>query len=378
MKYLTLLVAYALLVITTGNCALDAHAEWSRLPDTEVIGRVHVLESDGQRLYAGARNGVYISDDDGDSWRLTGLHNAVQAIAVSGHNVYAAPDYDPGGMYRSDDYGETWKRINTGLPNSARDDGTPFWPYIREILVTRSGAVIAVGYHHGTYISHDRGDTWHSVYDEWIYPQIKEHNLPDWHFGDSIWSMTEFNGYWWAVYSGGHLFHSDDNGATWELLGGGLTYYGDVADWAVRDGQLYVAGVYRVGRWNEGALGWDNLGPGLPPPTYNETFWPQYRLHSRKTYPVLCLAVDRGRLFAGVRRQGVYLYDDPSENWKFNGLPEFSVRSLVSHGGYLYAAAGRTAYGLEDPDRLEGIYRAAIPIVNSYNKAVTTWGTIKQ
>ena len=369
---LTFILTPLLLAIWLTNCVLDALAEWELIPDTRHMFAL-TLESDGQRLYAGASDGVYISDDDGDSWRLTGLHNAVQAIAVSGHNVYAAPDYDPGGMYRSDDYGETWKRINTGLPKSARDDGTPFLPYTREILVTHSGAVIAVGYHHGTYISHDRGDTWQSVEKDWVW-----HGESAWFFGNQIWSMTEFDSYWWAVYSGGHLFHSDDNGASWELLGGGLAYYGDVADWAVRDGQLYVAGEYRVGRWNEGALGWDNLGPGLPPPTYEETFWPQYRQHSRKTYPVLSLAVDRGRLFAGIRRQGVYLYDERSESWKFSGLPEFAVRSLVSHGGYLYAAAGRTAYGLEDPDRLEGIYRASIPIVQPYNKAAVTWGAIKR
>lgn len=370
---LTFILTPLLLAMGLTNCVLDAHAEWSRLPDTRHMF-VLTLESDGQRLYAGALDGVYISDDDGDSWRWTGLHNAVQAIAVSGHNVYVAADYDTGGMYRSDDYGETWKRINTGLPKSERDDGTPFLPYIREILVTRSGAVIAVTYHHGTYISHDRGDTWQSVEKDWVW-----HGESAWFFGNYIWSMTEFNGHWWAAYPGGRLFHSGDNGVTWELLSRrGLAHYGDVTDWAVRDGQLYVAGENRVGRWNEGALGWDNLGPGLPPPTYNETYWPQYRKHSRTTYPVLSLAVDRGRLFAGVQRQGVYLYDERSASWTFNGLPEFSVRSLVSHDGYLYAAAGRTAYRLEDPDRLEGIYRAAISIVNSYNKAVTTWGTIKR
>ena len=49
------------------------------------------------------------------------------------------------------------------------------------------------------------------------------------------------------------------------------------------------------------------------------------------------------------------------------GLQEFPIADVVSHQGDLYAAVEG-----------KGVYRAAFPRVQPYNKAATTWGTIKQ
>ena len=57
---LSFLVASALLVLSLGNCA---HADWEFLPNIDAA----LLESDGERLYAADRTGLYISDDDGDT-----------------------------------------------------------------------------------------------------------------------------------------------------------------------------------------------------------------------------------------------------------------------------------------------------------------------
>ena len=108
-------------------------------------------------------------------------------------------------------------------------------------------------------------------------------------------------------------------------------------------------------------LGWDDLSLGLTEEPY-----------------INALALNRGRFFAGLQDDGVWMYDDPSETWIPVGLQSLDIHDLVSHQGYLYAAAGRVALRLEHPDRPAGIYRAAIPIVNSYNKAVATWGALKR
>ena len=351
-----------LLAIYLGGCAPDAHAgirvEWIHIDGTETMG-LGVLETDGRRLYTSTKDGVYLSDDDGYTWRPTELEHSTMAIAISRNAVYAGTNNR--GVFRSDSRGVTWNPINNGIrPWEAEPDKEIRYPRIETILVTRSGAVITVMYHQGTYTSTDRGDTWHDVIDNWILPGNREQGFPDFHIATGIWSMTEFDGYWWAAYStSSALFRSPDKGATWELLPnailGNLYEYGRVTDWAVLDDRLYVAGREGFGRWNETHRVWEHLSQGLPTGYSNA--------------PIRTLAVNRGRLFAGTA-SGVYMFDERSEIFIPAGLQHFSVGDLVSHQSDLYATA--YAHG-----ELSGIYRASIPVMHSYGKAATTWGAVK-
>ncbi len=349
---------YLAFVLTLSSLLSDSHADirpdWNQLYGTEAL-EIYLIETDGRRLYAYG-NGVYISLDDGHSWRLTGLENAFgESLAIDRNTVYAGTSR---GIFRSDNRGITWKPINNGIRVEIWDDDEISYPRIRQILVTRSGTVIAVGYHAGTYISTNRGETWHGT-DEWRY--IREHlGLDDVPIGYDIWSMTEFDGYWWAVTSSGSykLCRSSDDGETWEGLpywvaGGSIAEYPHVVDWAVLDDRLYVAGAGGLGRWNEAELAWDDLSQGLPPE----------RIES--------LAVNRERIFAGLRNSGVWMFDVRSETWIHVGLREFSVAALVSHQSDLYAVATDSNW-----DAL-GIYRASIPIVQPYGKSAITWGALK-
>lgn len=350
-------------------------AQWELLPDTDST-RASRLASDGIRLYAASyRHGLYISEDDGATWRHTGLPSA-RAIGISDDAVYVFCDRLLG-MFRSDDRGESWAPKNVGLAEPDEDnlvEGDITHPRARQILVTESRMVIAVGYP-GTRISRDRGETWHYPLDEWVWVQEPEfnrkHHLPPLteYVALHAYAMVEFGGYLWVSLGAGFptLFRSPDDGDTWERIPNwatprlALSEYGATRDWAVRDNQLYVGGEYGFARWNEAALGWDDLSLGL----------------TEKPY-INALALNRGRFFAALGDDGVWMYDDPSETWIPVGLQSLDIHDLVSHQGYLYAAAGRVAFRLEHPDRPAGIYRAAIPIVNSYNKAVATWGALKR
>ena len=344
---------------------LHAHAEWEHIPGTEVIGRVHLLNSDGDRLYAVGNTGFYLSFDDGYTWRRRVIGRGIEdfyitAIGSGDGAVYVGTREH--GVFRSDNGGNTWVHINEGL--HIFDDPTwgPRHGEVRQILVTSSGMVINVAYHQGTHISQNRGDTWHSVYDEWIYSRNKERKTRDWHIGGGIFAMTEFDGYLWAVWSSTSeiIFRSPDKGDTWEVLPN--LKYGEIADWAVFDDRLYVAGSRGFGRWNEAEFMWEHLfrrrfrstkrlyGDGLP-----ESLW----LNS--------LAVHRNRFFAGSRRHGVFMFDPHAETWRPAGLPDRSISrgGLVTHRGDLYAASEG------------GIYRANLQFVTPEGKAVVTWGAIK-
>ena len=72
-----------------------------------------------------------------------------------------------------------------------------------------------------------------------------------------------------------------------------------------------------------------------------------------------------GRIFAAIRRRGVYVFNERTETWSFVGLNGAKVYSLVSHRSHLYASTD------------EGIYRADLPFVSPEGKAAVTWGAIK-
>ena len=58
------------------------------------------------------------------------------------------------------------------------------------------------------------------------------------------------------------MARSPDSGQTWQPL---VNFqHGRVNDWAVLNGQLYVAGQKGIGRWNETLQTWEYPMDGLP------------------------------------------------------------------------------------------------------------------
>ena len=379
MKYITFilsllgfLVASILLVPSFDSCAPNAAAaiqtEWIPLPGTEGW-YVNAIETDGRRLYAATSEGVYISLNNGHTWRLTLDVNDCTAITIHQHTVYAGTYYD--GVFRSDSYGDTWKSINNGFRVFDWREGETTYGNIKQILATGAGTLITAVRPH-TYTSADRGETWHDVSDEWKVPQRE---APDWIFGHDIDLIAEFDGYLWAA-TWSHILRSPDNGQTWEYASTGNEGFAWPTDWAVFNDRLYIAGEeHYFGRNRsekgffaryEGARHWEVLTEGLPPHDVETTeFYGVPMVLRTHLTNIESLAANRGRLFAGLRRRGVWLFDERSEMWIPAGLVGVDIRSLTSHQSDLFAGTN------------DGIYRASIPIVNPHGKAATTWGAVK-
>lgn len=360
MKYLTFTATLFLAISTAGA---DIQIVWIPVGGTEVNGRVYELQSDGHRLYATTERGLAVSDDNGATWRTIGFfEDGVSAFTVHGNTIYVG-SYRDSGMFRSDDSGETWKPINNGFRLFEDSDGRAYYGWIKQILVTRSGSVITV-MHGPIYISHDRGETWQDVTLEWIVPVegALDHYLS---YNDA--KLLEFDGYLWAAleYT---IVRSPDNGRTWGFV---LPQHGSLhfpTAWLLHNNRIYVAAEYYggetayFGRYENGLS--HPLVQGLPPhppPPYTRD-----RPPSSPWAYIEALVSHNGRIFAAVRRRGVYVFNERSETWSFVGLNGADVDSLVSHQSELYAVTD------------EGVYRAAIRTVTLHGKATTTWGAIKQ
>ena len=176
-----------------------------------------------------------------------------------------------------------------------------------------------------------------------------------WEQGDSIHSMQQFDGYLWSAISIRSMARSSDNGQTWESLRQYETAH--VIDWAVLNNRLYIAGGDGVGRWNEKTQNWEYPMKGLPNGSHHDSDAPP---------SVLSLAVHGGRLYAGLKGHGVYVFDARADTWSSAGLVERWVYALLSHKSSLYA-------GTDD-----GLYSAAIDGLRPHGKAITTWARVKQ
>ena len=290
---------------------------WIQLDDGVTMESVTSLAAHGFRIYAGSDNGVFVSEDGGNSWSPTSFNNPVSTLTVDRDTIYVGTWVQ--GVFRSDDAGMTWKPIRDGLGFHEFQDGTRYYGDVRRLLITENN-IINVMYHRGTYTSTDRGETWHDISAEWF-------------LGDSIYSMTEFDGYLWSAISVGSMLRSPDNGKTWEELR--PFDYGRVNDWAVLNGRLVVAGQAGVGVWNENTQDWEYPMVGLP---IGHPGRPNDPPH------VSTFSIHEGRLFAGLRTHGVYVLDVQSKTWSSIGLEGTSVYSLLSHGSGLYA--GTTENGI--------------------------------
>jgi photosystem II stability/assembly factor-like uncharacterized protein len=122
---------------------------------------------DGSRLYATTGRGFYRSDDGGQHWQhlMHGLERRYTVPLVASRRLpgrlYTAaaagppPSWRQGAnaaLYRSDNGGEHWVRLEQGLP-------TRFDAMVRQIAIDDAGTVFAAA---GTelFVSHNDGNSW--------------------------------------------------------------------------------------------------------------------------------------------------------------------------------------------------------------------------
>lgn len=372
--------------------SMDYAETWTNI-STDSLKAVSHFAVDGTTVFASEpHGGLWYTTDNGDTWMNTKMtEEVINGIFVDDSRLYVALDYSlvvlrsmdrgktsdtiiapgpfqrmikcgtllfstvAGGtkVYSSSDYGNSWLRVDTGLPNV----GTPVY------LTSVDTTLYAGTQSYGVYKSTDYGHSWKQfrregmsnlrvnvlaindsmlfagtwtcpgggIYsiafegEKWTYKPKGMSSLFISSFaqkGDTLYTgiydgLTYSSG---AVY-GGAVFKSTDNGANWTDITSNLPHY-PIRCVTATDKMLFAGmmtkGLYRSS--NEGAS-WEAVNP----------VWDGNDIQRMITVDSL--------VFIGLRSNGVFKSTNNGTNWisANKGLEEKSIRSLIVNGTTLYA-----------------------------------------
>lgn len=276
------------------------------------ISILSLLESESS-IYAGTRDGVYRTDDNGNNWiKLTGTNDTINYCTVwsmceKNGDIYASTFLQFNTtIYKTTNKGATWKRSGFGLPANLT--------FIKGLAT--SGNNVVAGTDEGVYYSPDDGKNWYQA------------NGPN----QFIESMASSGNYVYAaVPSGAGVYRSVDHGVTWTVSLQSTVDYVEVAaidnyvfagsffdgsrytsnygsSWFISSGFPSDASVFVLGTVGDGiVLAGTDLSPNWIYVSYNNGgFFSPYSEGLFENASVEAFTVSDTFMFAGTDYNGVW------------------------------------------------------------------------
>jgi photosystem II stability/assembly factor-like uncharacterized protein len=257
------------------------------------VWQIVVSPHDPNTLYAGVEPAaLFVSRDRGDSWSLMrGLwdhpHRAVWQPGGGGlclHTVIPDPVHrdrlfvaiSTGGVYRSDDGGDTWQPRNYGVRADFLPDKNPeFGQCVHKIVQNATFPErLFLQNHWGLYRSEDAGDSWqdmaNGVPSDFGFAMAAHPHDPE-----TVYIVPLESDMFRCTPEGRmRVYRTRDAGASWEALARGLPQE-NALETVLRDGMdtddLNPAGVYfgtrsgSVYGSSDGGASWSEIARKLPP-----------------------------------------------------------------------------------------------------------------
>jgi hypothetical protein len=325
----------AILVLLGAAAPASAQAVWSS--QGPAGGSIRSITPDPgrpARLYAGTDEGIFKSEDAGQSWTASGLPGIrVQAIEIDAAHpgtLYAGTVTPAGvaslGIFKSTDGGASWAAINTGLI----DPITDFSPVdVRAISIdpAHPGTLLAGTRFSEIFKSADGGATWQPV------------TLGGFNISLEVSAFARDPSDPSRVYaaSTNGLLLSTDGGDSWTAYGdAGVSFFSLALDPATPS-TLFAGNITGYGalKSTDGGAHWNQVNANLPVNTgASGSFWPL----------VLALAADPSQsstLYAATYGNGLYRTTDGGTSWEPAGT---GIRSVFLAAVALSPGQSSTLY----------------------------------
>ncbi len=290
-------------IVTTNGLFERDHAtqEWRHFGYNDTtLSAVAVDPRDHDTIYTTSLNGIWVSYDGGESWKMTNSWDMTEGrdVAVDPHSpdtVYLAL---PDGIAVSTDRGQTWERRERGLPDRGK--------FTQTIAVDRSQkARVLAGCEEGIFLTVTAGSTWRRV----LPTSTQVNDLEQSPHDPLRWlAVTDTHGAW----------HSRDGGETWSAIAGlpdDRAIYNVTFD-ATDEVRLAVASwAYGVWTSEDGGESWTERNAGLP--------------DGVRAWRV---GVDpnTGRLYASIFQETLYYSDDFGRTWQPDALEGSLVNAFLA------------------------------------------------
>jgi len=301
-------------VITTMNGIFrhEANGDWTHIGnnDTSLLG-LSFDPRDHQVFYAAGINGLWRTFDGGKNWRCTTSWDMteIRDVCVDPHSpdhVYIAL---PDGIAVSPDRGNTWPRMENGLPDRGK------FTFTIEVDRTQAGRVLA-GCEAGIFLTEDGAKSWRRVFRSTTTVNDIQQSPTDPRL-------------WLAVTQADGALISRDGGVTWVKFTGvpSEKSLNNITFDASHPQRFAIASwTYGVLTSEDGGATWTERNAGLPGKKAG------YRAPSdHGPHAVFRVGVDpdSGRLYASVIGEALYSSDDFGRTWKNEGLEGSQINRFI-------------------------------------------------
>jgi len=290
-------------IVTTNGLFERDHAtqEWRHFGYNDTTLSAMAFDPrDHDTIYTTSLNGIFVSYDGGESWKMTNSWDMTEGrdVAVDPHSpdtVYMAL---PDGIAVSTDRGQTWERREHGLPDRGK--------FTQTIAVDRSQKDrVLAGCEKGVFLSENAGSSWQRV-------------LPTSTQVNDVEQSPHDPSHWLAVTDTHGAWQSTDGGETWDAIAAlpnDRAIYNVTFDATAADRLAIASWAYGVWTSEDGGKSWTERNAGLPD---NPRAWR--------------VGVDpnTGRLYASIFQETLFHSDDFGRTWQPDELAGSLVHAFLA------------------------------------------------